>query len=75
MKLKYIIYQPVMLAFLLTSGLFGQDFSHFDLIDGLSSVEVTDIRENENFLWFATTDGLNRFDGEHFKIYRREPNS
>jgi signal transduction histidine kinase/ligand-binding sensor domain-containing protein/DNA-binding response OmpR family regulator len=75
MKFKYIVYQSVILSFLITTGLFSQDFSHFDLIDGLSSVEVTDIRENENFLWFATTDGLNRFDGEHFKIYRREPNS
>lgn len=48
-----------------------QEFKHYDLVDGLSGIEVTDIKENDNFLWIATTDGLNRFDGRNFKIYKR----
>ena len=33
---------------------------------------MNDIKENENFLWIATTEGLNRFDGRNFRIYKRE---
>ena len=50
----------------------AQELKHYDIIDGLSSIEVTDFAENKNFLWIATCDGLNRFDGENFKIYKRE---
>jgi len=46
----------------------GQDFVHYDITDGLSSIEVNDIIENDNFLWIATTDGLNRFDGRKFRV-------
>jgi signal transduction histidine kinase/DNA-binding response OmpR family regulator/ligand-binding sensor domain-containing protein len=44
---------------------------HYDITDGLSGIEVNDIKENDNFLWIATSDGLNRFDGENFKIFKR----
>jgi len=53
----------------------AQEFNHYDIIDGLSSIEVTDIKENDNFMWIATCDGLNRFDGENFKVYKRENDS
>lgn len=49
----------------------AQEFDNYTITDGLSSIEVTDIRENDNFMWIATCDGLNRFDGENFKIYKR----
>ena len=50
----------------------SQEFRHYDTKDGLSSIEVTSVCENRNFLWIATTDGLNRFDGKNFKVYKRE---
>lgn len=50
----------------------GQEFMHYGITDGLSGIEVNDIKQNENFLWIATSDGLNRFDGENFKVYKRE---
>lgn len=50
----------------------GQEFVHYDITEGLSSIEVNDIIENDNFLWIATTDGLNRFDGRNFRVYKRE---
>ena len=59
--------------FLLFSTLLkAQEFVHYDITDGLSGIEVNDIKENENFLWIATTEGLNRFDGRNFRIYKRE---
>jgi ligand-binding sensor domain-containing protein/signal transduction histidine kinase len=45
-------------------------FEHLMIEDGLSQSTVFDImQDSEGFLWFATQDGLNRYDGYSFKIY------
>ena len=42
--------------------------------DGLSHNIVNDIVQDGNgFIWIATHDGLNRFDGYEFKVYRFNP--
>lgn len=42
--------------------------------DGLSQNRVMDIEQDKKgFLWFATWDGLNRFDGKSFRIYKGVP--
>src|SRR5690242_8258274 len=39
---------------------------------GLSSNSVADVLQDEQgYLWIATDDGLNRYDGSTFKIFRR----
>ena len=44
------------------------------LAEGLSQSSVYDIiQDHEGYTWMATQDGLNRFDGKSFKIYREEP--
>jgi signal transduction histidine kinase/ligand-binding sensor domain-containing protein/DNA-binding response OmpR family regulator len=41
---------------------------------GLSSTKVTTIlQDNTNFLWIGTEDGLNRFNGYDFTIYKNQP--
>jgi ligand-binding sensor domain-containing protein/signal transduction histidine kinase/DNA-binding response OmpR family regulator len=46
-------------------------FNTFTSKDGLSSNSVTAIiKDHFGFLWIATEDGLNRFDGTSFKVYR-----
>jgi len=48
-------------------------FEHLNLEDGLSQNSVFSIlQDQQGFLWFATEDGLNKFDGYQFKIYRHE---
>ena len=43
--------------------------------DGLSHNIVNDIvQDGKGFMWIATHDGLNRFDGYEFKVYRFNPN-
>lgn len=43
--------------------------------DGLSHNGVWAVmQDSRGFLWFGTNDGLNRFDGLNFKVYRRVDN-
>ncbi len=49
----------------------NQIFEHLTTEDGLSSNKVEAvIQDREGFYWIATQNGLNRFDGTYFKIYR-----
>jgi len=46
-------------------------FRHLTTGDGLSQGTVHRIlQDRQGFMWFATDDGLNRFDGYNFKTYR-----
>ncbi|WP_374165043.1 two-component regulator propeller domain-containing protein [Arcticibacter sp. MXS-1] len=47
------------------------NFTTFTSRDGLSSNTVfAMLKDRLGFLWIATEDGLNRFDGTSFKVYR-----
>lgn len=54
-------------------------FENFDTSKGLSSSTCVDIfQDHEGFLWFGTIDGLNKYNGYDFEIYRNildDPNS
>jgi signal transduction histidine kinase/ligand-binding sensor domain-containing protein len=46
-------------------------FDHITTREGLSQSTVNHIIQDRNgFLWFATNDGLNKYDGYSFKVYR-----
>jgi ligand-binding sensor domain-containing protein len=46
-------------------------FRHYQVENGLSNNTVYFIsQDSKGFMWFATKDGLNRFDGFHFKVFR-----
>lgn len=64
------------IGLLLTSNVFSQSiyFNRLTTEDGLSNNTVYEIIQDRlGFLWFATDDGLNRFDGYDFKIFRHDP--
>ena len=45
-------------------------FRHYQVENGLSNNTVyCSLQDKNGFLWFGTKDGLNRFDGYHFKLY------
>ena len=42
--------------------------------EGLSQCVITDIvQDKKGFVWAATYDGLNRFDGQNIKVFRHNP--
>ncbi len=49
-------------------------FTRFTIEDGLSQSSVGHIFEDRfGFIWIATEDGVNRYDGTQFKVYRHDP--
>jgi ligand-binding sensor domain-containing protein len=49
-------------------------FNHLTVEDGLSNTWVrSTLTDHRGFLWVATRDGLNRYDGHTFKVYRHDP--
>lgn len=73
LKLKYLYF---ILFFILLSTLsFSQEnelnFMNLGSREGLSSNIVTSIlKDRFGYLWFGTDDGLNKFDGKQFTVYR-----
>ncbi|GAB3338358.1 hybrid sensor histidine kinase/response regulator [Larkinella ripae] len=50
-------------------------FKHITTNEGLSQSNVTAIvQDKRGFMWFGTQDGLNRYDGYSFTVYRNDPN-
>jgi ligand-binding sensor domain-containing protein/signal transduction histidine kinase len=48
-------------------------FEHYTPLEGLSSGQVRSILQDSfGFIWIGTPDGLNRFDGKQFDIYRHK---
>ncbi len=74
--LKYFVLHFILL-FGFTSLSFAQDnpVKFLDISDGLSNNSVMTIfQDSDGYLWFGTYDGLNRYDGYNFKVFRNRIN-
>ena len=48
-----------------------KNFHHLDRLDGLPAQQVNQILEDSlGFIWMATNNGLCRYDGKEFKVWR-----
>ena len=70
---------PVLACFLLINSVFGlcvyavdnYYFRHYTNKNGLSHNTVyCSLQDQKGFMWFGTDDGLNRFDGYSFQVFR-----
>lgn len=53
----------------------NKKIQNLTLKDGLSQNSILRILQDQTgYLWLATQDGLNRYDGYNFKIFRNNPN-
>jgi signal transduction histidine kinase/ligand-binding sensor domain-containing protein len=51
-------------------------FTHLSTDQGLSQSRVDHmLQDRRGFIWMGTLNGLNRYDGYHFKTYKPEPNN
>ncbi len=50
-------------------------FNHLTTADGLPTNEIRSniVRDRQGFIWIGTVNGLARYDGYDFKIYRNNP--
>jgi ligand-binding sensor domain-containing protein/signal transduction histidine kinase len=69
---KFLYFLMIFLAFFQTNASSQPYyFRHYQVENGLSNNTVYFIRQDtKGFMWFATKDGLNRFDGIQFKVFR-----
>src|SRR5438045_9352606 len=50
------------------------NFEHLDVNSGLSHNRVTCIlQDSQGFMWFGTRDGLDKYDGYKFTVYKNNP--
>ncbi|MFV0323298.1 MAG: two-component regulator propeller domain-containing protein [Bacteroides xylanisolvens] len=69
----------VLLAMLVVSNIVSAHnnyrFKHLGVEDGLSeSSALCMIQDSYGYIWIGTKDGLNRYDGVDFKVFRSEAN-
>jgi len=70
-----IITQVILL--LTVTKIYSQEnfvFENFSIPQGLSNPTINTIMEDKyGFLWLGTNDGLSRYDGYEFKVYKNNP--
>ena len=68
--LLFLLIQPISIKAI------HMNFRKYEVNNGLSENTIQCIiQDNRGFMWFGTNDGLNRFDGNEFKIFKHEINN
>ncbi len=53
----------------------GLEFKKISVPEGLSNPTVISIsKDHKGYMWFGTYEGLNKFDGYEFKVFKHDPN-
>ena len=75
---KFILFIGCLILLLCTSAVAQEKnlkFEHLGIREGLSHSNVRGIlQDHEGFMWFSTHDGLNKYDGYKFTVYKNLPN-
>ncbi|WP_069659222.1 hybrid sensor histidine kinase/response regulator transcription factor [Arcticibacter eurypsychrophilus] len=70
------LYLTLITAFITLRGVSQSSthyFKNYQVADGLSSNTITAItQDKKGFMWFGSRNGLNRFDGNKFKVFKNK---
>ncbi|MBN2164643.1 MAG: response regulator [Marinilabiliaceae bacterium] len=56
---------------LVCTNIFAFEIKKMGVVDGLSNNNVVSItQDKDDYIWICTKDGLNRFDGNSFKVFK-----
>ncbi|MDD3036887.1 hybrid sensor histidine kinase/response regulator transcription factor [Bacteroides sp.] len=78
MKKIEVLLLLLCIVFLYGFPLYAQDniqhyFKTLDIKNGLSQNTIFAIlQDRQGFMWFGTKEGLNRFDGQSFRVFKKE---
>ena len=75
MKIRYSLLFMLLTCSAIMQAQTGRiQFDHFQTKDGLSQSNVLCIlQDSRGFMWFGTREGLNRYDGYTFTVYKNDP--
>lgn len=71
---RFLLMVVLLLQSLLTDAQLNSNITRYSTRDGLSHDGILCItRDRDGFIWFGTFDGINRFDGHNFIVYKSRP--
>ena len=69
--LTILLFKAIVLLYSFNTVAQPYFFKHYQVENGLTNNAIyCSIQDKNGFMWFGTRDGLNRFDGYHFKNYK-----
>src|SRR6202035_1016825 len=71
------LFIALLLLFFFPACIYAQQknlkFEHLDINEGLSQNNVLCmLQDSRGFMWFGTRNGLNKYDGYEFKVYKND---
>jgi len=78
-KTRIFVFSFFCVLFLQVSGLYAQNtliFKNINVDNGLPQNTVLSVlQDKKGYIWAGTFDGLSKFNGLDFKVYKNEPNN
>jgi ligand-binding sensor domain-containing protein len=73
---RYFLYSLLIFILIIPVTAWSQGKRFFDYNEGLSNSLINKVYQDHlGFIWVATEDGLNRFDGMKFNVFSHDPNN